>query len=31
LPDPVNEILNTCTLRIENLEKELDELKERKK
>lgn len=30
LPDPVSEILNTCTLRIENLEKELDELKERK-
>ena len=30
LPDPVNEILNTCTLRIENLEKEIDELKERK-
>ena len=30
LPDPVSEILNTCSLRIENLEKELDELKERK-
>ena len=30
LPDPVSEILNTCTLRIENLEKELDGLKERK-
>jgi serine O-acetyltransferase len=30
LPDPVSEILNTCTLRIENIEKELDELKERK-
>jgi len=30
LPDPVSEILNTCNLRIENLEKELDELKERK-
>ncbi|MBE3090283.1 MAG: serine O-acetyltransferase [Actinobacteria bacterium] len=30
LPDPVSEILNSCSLRIENLEKELDELKERK-
>jgi serine O-acetyltransferase len=30
LPDPVSEILNTCSLRIENLEKEMDELKERK-
>ncbi|MCL5069466.1 MAG: serine O-acetyltransferase [Actinobacteria bacterium] len=30
LPDPVSEILNTCSLRIENLEKELEELKERK-
>jgi len=30
LPDPVSEILNTCSLRIENLEKELDELKDRK-
>jgi serine O-acetyltransferase len=30
LPDPVNEILNTCSSRIENLEKELGELKERK-
>jgi hypothetical protein len=30
LPDPVSEILNTCSSRIENLEKELDELKERK-
>jgi serine O-acetyltransferase len=30
LPDPVSEILNTCSMRIENLEKELDELKERK-
>ncbi len=30
LPDPISEILNTCNSRIENLEKELDGLKERK-
>jgi len=28
LPDPVNEILNTCSLKIENLEKELKKIKE---
>ncbi len=28
LPDPVNEILNTCNLKIENLEKELKKIKE---
>lgn len=30
LPDPVNEILNTCSMRIENLEKEIGKLKDRK-
>ena len=29
LPDPVNEILNTCNLKIENLEKEIEKLKDR--
>ncbi|MBM3712419.1 MAG: serine O-acetyltransferase [Actinobacteria bacterium] len=27
LPDPVNEILNTCNLKIDNLEKEIEKLK----